>query len=121
MNPDSIFQSMLGMDIGTMRAMTVIAGISTLVLYLYRIHSIIHCMGRDPGEFPSQVDRVVWCGLAAFMPLGIGAYLYDLVSRRNPFQLFFLIPFFGVTIPACYMFIKFLPHATNFNFNFLGI
>ena len=116
-----MFQQMLGIDIGTMRLMTAVAGISTLVLYLYRIHAIIHCMGRAPSSFPTPVDRIVWCGLAGFMPLGIGAFLYHLVSSRSPLQFLFFIPFIGVAIPAIYMILKIWPNSTNFNLNFLGL
>ena len=115
-----MIQQMLGFDVSTMRMMATIAGISTLVLYVYRLHAIIHCMSRAPGEFPSPVDRVVWCGLSGFMPLGIGAFLYHAVSSRSILTLMFFIPFLGVAIPASYMLIKVWPNATNFNLNFLG-
>ncbi len=121
MNPDSMFQQMLGFDIATMRLMTAIAGVSTLVLYVYRLHAIIHCMMRSPSDFPSPVDRVVWCGLSGFMPLGIGAFLYHAVSSRSILTLLYFIPFLGVAIPAVYMLLKVWPNATNFNLNFLGI
>ncbi len=55
------------------------------------------------------------------MPLGIGAYLYDVVSRRNPLQPLFLIPFAGVVCSTVYMLIKIWPRSTNFNFDFLGM
>jgi len=121
MDPNSMFQPMLNFDIGTMRLMTAVAGISTLVLYLYQFHAIYHCMCRAPCDFPTPVDRVVWCGLSGFMPLGIGAYLYHLVSSRSPLHLLFFIPFLGVVIPAIYMLLKIWPNSTNFNFHFLGI
>lgn len=116
-----MFQQMLGIDITTMRLMTAIAGVSTLILYVYRLHAIIHCMNRAPGDFPSPVDRVVWCGLSAFMPLGIGALLYHAVSSRSMLTLVYFIPFLGVSVPACFMLMKVWPNATNFNLNFLGI
>ncbi len=116
-----MLQQMLGIDIAAMRSLTIIAGISTLILYLYRIHAIIHCMRRSPGDFPTPVDRMVWCGLSAFMPLGIGAFLYHLVSSRSLLTFLFFIPFFGAAIPAIYMLVKIWPHSTNFNLNFLGI
>ena len=121
MNTDLMFQQMLGIDIGAMRLMTAIAGISTLILYVYRIHAIIHCMCRIPSDFPTPVDRVVWCGLSGLMPLGIGAFLYHLVSSRSLLTFLFFVPFFGVAIPAIYMLVKIWPHSTNFNLNFLGI
>jgi len=121
MNPDTMFQEMLGIDLSAMRLMTAIAGISTLVLYLYRLHAIVHCMRREPNDFPSPVDRVVWCGLSGFIPLGIGAFLYHAVSSRSMWTLFYVIPFCGVTIPVGYMFMKIWPNTTNFNLNFLGI
>lgn len=121
MNPDTMFQQMLGVDVSTMRLMTAIAGVSTLVLYVYRLHAIIHCMSRPPSDFPSPVDRVVWSGLSAFMPLGIGALLYHAVSSRSMLTLVYFIPFFGVTVPAVYMLLKVWPNSTNFNLNFLGM
>lgn len=121
MNPDLMFEQMLGFDIGTMRLMTAIAAVSTLILYLYRLHAIIHCMSRAPSEFPSPVDRVVWCGLSGFMPLGVGAFLYHAVSSKSLLAFLFFIPFLGVAIPASYMLLKIWPNATNLNLNFLGI
>lgn len=55
------------------------------------------------------------------MPLGIGAFLYHLVSSRSLLTFLFFIPFFGAAIPAIYMLVKIWPHSTNFNLNFLGI
>lgn len=115
-----MFNQMLGFDVGMMRFMTAIAAISTLALYLYRIHAIVHCMRRAPGEFPAQVDRVIWCGLSGFMPLGIGAYLYHSLSSKSQLQFLFFFPLAGVILPALYMLLKLWPHTTNFNMNFLG-
>ena len=119
--PESVFEEMLGVSIGTMRMVTIIAALCTLSLYIYRLQSVIHCMRRDADDFPSQVDRVVWSLLSAFMPLGIGAYLYDVVSRKNPLQPLFLIPFAGVVCSIIFMLIKVWPRSTSFSFDFLGL
>jgi hypothetical protein len=116
-----MFQQALGVDVSTMRLMIAIAGVSMLVLYLYRLYAIIHCMSRVPSDFPSPVDRAVWSGLSAFMPLGIGALLYHAVSSKSMLALVYFIPFFGVSVPAVYMLLKVCPNITNFNFNFLGM
>lgn len=105
----------------TMRVMVGLAAICTLVLFIYRITTVIHCMSRDPESFPSHVDRVVWAILAMIVPLGIGAYLYDVVSRKNPFRLIFLIPFAGVLFSMAFVMIEIWPHATRFQFDFLGV
>ena len=116
-----MFEQMLGVSLDTMRMITGITAICTSALFIYRIFTVIHCMSRHPDDFPSHVDRVVWPILAMLVPLGIGAYLYDVVSRRNPLQLMFLVPFAGVAISFGFVIMKIWPRSTNFTFDFLGI
>ena len=116
-----MFEQMLGVSLDTMRFVTGVAMICTSALYIYRFYTVVHCMSRHPDDFPSHVDRVVWSILAMIVPLGIGAYLYDLVSRRNPFQLMFLVPFTGVVLSFGFVILKIWPRSTNFKFDFLGL
>lgn len=116
-----MFEQMLGVSLDTMRMLTGVAAICTSALYIYRVYTVVHCMCRHPDDFPSHVDRGVWAILAMIVPLGIGAYLYDIVSRRNPFQLMFLVPFTGVALSFGLVITMIWPRSTNFNFNFLGI
>ncbi|WP_411825417.1 hypothetical protein [Luteolibacter sp. AS25] len=104
-----------------MRFLSGVAAICTFALYIYRLYTVIHCMSRHPDDFPSHVDRVVWSVLAVIVPLGIGAYLYDLGSRKNPIQLMFLVPFTGVVLSVGYVMLKIWPRSTNFQFDFLGM
>ena len=79
-------------SVSTLKFLNFSSGVCVLALICYRLYVIIDCMKRSPEEFPSVVDRVIWVGLAGFVPLGIGAYLYHVVLLRKPLQWFFLIP-----------------------------
>ncbi|HCN31497.1 MAG TPA: hypothetical protein DIT64_22910 [Verrucomicrobiales bacterium] len=121
MNPDSLFKSMLGIDLGMMRTMAVLAAFCVFVLVCYRLHVIVDCMRRPPSEFPTPTDRIVWTVLAAFVPLGIGAYLYHVVALRRPLQWFFLVPFGIIVAVAGYLAVKMWPMSANFPLKFLGL
>ena len=121
MNPDSMFKSMLGIDLGMMRGLTILCSFCVFVLLCYRLYVIIDCMRRSPSEFPAPYDRIIWVGLAALIPLGIGAYLYHVVLLRRPLQWFFTIPFSIVILCMGFVLLKIWPMSTKFSFDFLGI
>ena len=118
---DSFFRSALGLDITTARILTTICAVGVAILYLYRLLTVVHCMRRPPTDFPAPTDRLIWVGLAMFVPLGLGAWVYDLVRRGRSFPLLFIIPF--ATVTGCFLWIT-IPvwqRATQFSFDFLGI
>ena len=121
MNPDTLFKNMMGMDMAMMQRLTIMSGFCVFVLLCYRLHVIVDCMRRPPSEFPAASDRIVWTGLAALIPLGIGAYLYHVVLLRRPLQWFFITPFSIILLTTGYLLVKIWPMSTKFSFNFLGI
>jgi hypothetical protein len=88
-----------------------------LLLLGYRLYVIIDCMRRDPAEFPAAVDRAVWVGLAALVPLGIGAYLYHCVFRREPKQWLFIVPLGCQLLVSGFLFLQ-VKSKLNFDFLF---
>ena len=100
--------------------LTAVSAIAVGVLYLYRLMTVVHCMRRPAEEFPATIDRAIWVGLAMFIPLGLGAVLYDIV-RRGRFPLLFIIPFLTVGICSLWVFIPVLQRATKFSFDFMGV
>ena len=121
MNVDGLFKSMIGIDIGMMRTLTAAAGLCTIVLLVFRFRVVLECMRRPLSDFVTPIDRLIWVGLAALIPLGVGAYAFHLVVTRRPFQWFFIIPFATIVASAGYMFFKVWPMSSKFSFDFLGI
>lgn len=118
---ESFFRSALGISIGSMRTFSVIMMIAVGFLYIYRLLTVIHCMRQPVSDFAAPTDRMIWVALAMLVPLGLGAFLYDVVRRDRPFVLRFWIPFGVVAICFLCVAIPIFKHSTKFNLDFLGL
>ncbi|MHA3771779.1 hypothetical protein ACXR0O_09615 [Verrucomicrobiota bacterium sgz303538] len=118
---DNFFSSALGVSVGTLRFVTAVSAIAVGVLYLYRLLTVAHCMRQPVEQFQAPIDRLIWVALAMLVPLGLGAWLYDLVRRGRPLPPLFVVPFAIVAICFLSVAIPLLSRSTKFNFNFLGV
>ena len=118
---DSFFRSALGLDITTARVLTTICALGVTILYLYRLLTVVHCMRQPAADFPAPTDRLIWVALAMFVPLGLGAWVYDHVRRGRSFSLLFVVPFSAVAISFLLFTVPVWQRATKFSFDFLGI
>lgn len=117
---EGLFKSTIGIELTTMRNVWIVCLASFGMLYVYRLSVIIRCMATKADFFKAPIDRLIWVALALLVPLGIGAYLYDLVQVRKPWKPSFLLPF-GV-IAFCFVFygLPMILKSTSFKFDFLG-
>lgn len=118
---DTLFRSAAGLDLTTARTLVLVSGIGVMLLYLYRLLTVIHCMSQPVAQFSAAIDRLIWVGLAIFVPLGLGAWVYDVVHRGRFFPLLFIVPFAAVAVCFFWFMIPVWQRATNFKFDFLGI
>ena len=114
-----MFRSMVGIDYTTFKCLFVMGWLCVAVLIIYRVWTVIDCMRRNPKEFPADVDRAVWVILSAFVPLGIGAFLYHLVFLNRPRQWFFIVPFLILLLSIVYLMFKLWPSMSKFDFDFI--
>lgn len=110
--------NIIGMDLESWRIITVIGTLGAVLLYAYRISCLINLM-RSESERLAGNNRLIYAGLILFIPLGIGAWLYDFVVNEKNFSPLFLFPFSIVLAMFVYTMFHLLPVATQFNFDYM--
>ncbi|MDC8830539.1 hypothetical protein [Alteromonas gilva] len=68
------------------------------------------------SEMLAGTNRLMYAGLILFIPLGIGAWLYDFVVNKKNFSPLFVIPFCIVLAMFVYATYYLLPVSTKFSF-----
>lgn len=121
MNTQDYFQYTLGMDPEAIRNYWMGSLACVSVLYLYRIITVIRCMRAPLTEFITPIDRLIWVGLSMFVPLGIGAYLFDVTVKRFYINPFFLIPIGYLGFVAIKIGERLITNMTQFKFDFIGL
>ncbi|WP_199609522.1 hypothetical protein [Flocculibacter collagenilyticus] len=111
--------SLMGMDLETWRILTVIGMTGAVFLYIYRITVLVNLM-RTKSEQLDGNNRLIYAGLIIFIPLSIGAWLYDYVINKKTVAPMFLFPFSMVIVSFLYAMFTILPNATQFDFDYMG-
>lgn len=106
------------MDIESLRIFSAIGSVAAVFLYIYRIVCVIGLMRSESPKVEGN-NRLIYAGLIFFVPLGIGAWIYDFVVNGKKASPLFWVPF----LIAIYAFVQgmfvIMPHATSFKFDFL--
>ncbi len=110
---------MMGIDIDSLRIISVVGSISAIFLYLYRILCLVNLM-QSTSEKLDGFNRAIYAALILFIPLGIGAWLYDYVVNGVKVAALFLFPFLIVVTTFAYGMFIIVPHGTKFNFDFIA-
>lgn len=63
-----------------------------LLLFVYQLYCLFDLMAKNSPVTESS-DRVIWALLIVLVPLGIGAWLYQLRIYRRAFPVFYLLSF----------------------------
>lgn len=113
------FGSLMGLNMDVWRVISGLGLLGSGLLFLYRLICLIDLM-KVSEEVIETNKKLIYAGLIVFVPLGLGAWIYEFVEKDKKYSLMFLIPFLIVIIPTAYAFIHMLPRATNFNFNYLN-
>jgi hypothetical protein len=109
----------MDLDIESLKLITTIGTSAAVVLYIYRIVCIIDLM-RSESPKVEGMNRLIYAALIFFVPLGIGAWLYDFVVNDKKVSPLFLFPFLIVVTTFIQGMIVIMPHATNFNLDYVG-
>lgn len=111
--------SLMGLDMDVWRAISALGLFGGGLLYLYRLVCIVDLM-KVSEELIETNKKLIYAGLIVFIPLGLGAWIYEFVEKNKKCSPLFLIPFLIVIIPTGYAFLHMLPRATNFDFKYLN-
>ena len=111
--------SLMGMSMDVWRVITVAGSICAVILYIYRIYCLINLMKKE-SELLTGNNRLIYAGLIFLIPLGIGAWIYDYVVNQKTASPLFIIPFISIILIFIYSMFHMMPHATNFNFDFMS-
>jgi uncharacterized membrane protein len=111
--------NLVGMDFNTWRFLTGIGTVGALCLYGYKIRCLIDLM-KSQSDRVLEYNRIVYAALIVFLPLGIGAWLYDFVVNEKKYSPLFLYPFCVVSLVFIYTMYHVLPNATQFNMDYVG-
>lgn len=106
------------MDIESLKIITIIGTFAAVVLYIYRILCAVDLMQSTSLKVEGY-NKLVYAGLIFFVPLGIGAWIYDFVVNDKKVSPLFLFPFVIVVLTFLQGMYVIWPHATNFNFDFI--
>jgi hypothetical protein len=109
----------MGMDIETLRVVSITGMLGAILLYAYRLMCLVDLMKSD-SDLLAGNNRLIYAGLILFIPLGIGGWLYEFVVKAQKASLVFLIPFFITILSFGLGMTEILPHATKFNFDYIG-
>ena len=107
------------LDMESLKLITIIGTSSAIVLYIYRILCAIDLM-RSESPKVDGMNRLIYAALIFFIPLGIGAWLYDFVVNDKKVSPLFLFPFLIVVTTFVNGMIVLMPHATTFSFDYVG-
>lgn len=108
----------MGIDVEGLRIATVIGTIAAVFLYIYRIVCLIDMM-RSTSQKLAEYNRVIYAGLIVFIPLGIGAWLYDFLVNEKKAPPLFVFSFSIVITTFVYGMSILLPYGNQFNFDYL--
>ena len=106
------------MDLQTMRILVVIGSIAAVILYIYRIRCLVNLMCSNSPKVEGN-NKLIYAGLILFIPLGIGGWIYDFVVNKKKVSALFLFPFVTVMYTVIQATLAVLPHATEFNFDYM--
>lgn len=118
---DDMLNQMLGVNLKQLRYVWMSCMGAVGVLYLYRLVTIVRCMRAPLDTFKTPFDRLIWVGLAIMVPLGLGAYLYDIVQARRPLRLMFILPALVILYSATFFGVPLLLKSNNLTFDFMGL
>lgn len=110
---------MTGLDLESLRIITIVGTVAALFLYLYRIACLVNLM-QSSSEKLDGYNRAIYAGLILFVPLGIGAWIYDYVVNSKKVSPLFLFPFLVIVTTFVQGMIIVIPHGTQFNFDYIG-
>jgi len=82
----------MGLDIETLRLSIIVGTCSVVALYIYRIACAVNLM-RSTSPKVDGINRLIYAGMIVFIPLGIGAWIYDFVVNEKKISPLFLFPF----------------------------
>lgn len=111
----------MGMEIDfeSIRIITIIGSIAAVALYVYRVTCAVDLM-RSTSPKVEGIQKLIYAGLIFFVPLGIGAWLYDFVVNKKKASYLFLFPFIIVVASFIAGMLVIWPHFNNFNFDYMG-
>jgi hypothetical protein len=110
---------MMGIDVESLRLLTIMGTGAALFLYLYRITCLLNLM-QSNSEKLEGFNRAIYAGVILFVPLGIGAWIYDYVVNGKKVAPLFLFPF--LIVSSVFVMVMFMsyPHLTTFNFDYMS-
>jgi len=111
--------SLMGLDMDVWRVVSALGLLGSGLLLVYRLICLVDLMKVHKETIDSN-HKIIYAGLIVFIPLALGAWLYEFVEKNKKVSMLFLVPFLIVIVPTGYAFLHMLPHATNFNFNYLS-
>ena len=109
---------MMGLDLDTLRIISAIGMICAGILFVYKIRCLVDLMKSDQASM-KEYDRLVYAGLIVFLPLGIGGWLYEFITKSKKYSRLFLYPFSIAALTFAYAMVYMLPKMTQFNFDYL--
>jgi hypothetical protein len=109
----------MGIDVESLRLITIVGTIAAIFLYVYRITCLVGLM-QSSSEKLDGFNRAIYAGLILFVPLGIGAWIYDYVVNNKKVTPLFLFPFLIVVTVFVQGMVIAAPHFTKFNFDYMG-
>lgn len=112
--------NIMGMDLEALRILSVLGMTGAVLLYAYRVYCLVDLMKSESEKLLTGNNRLIYAGLIVFIPLGIGAWLFEFVVNGKRASAFFIVPFVLVLYALLFSMYELLPIATNFNFNYLG-
>jgi hypothetical protein len=110
--------NIMGMDFSTLRIISIVGMICVVILFAYKIACLVDLM-KSESETMKEFDRLVYAGLIVFLPLGIGAWIYEYVTKGKKYSRLFLYPFSIALLTSLYAMVVVMPHATQFNLDYL--
>lgn len=110
--------NLLGLDLDTLRIISAIGMICAVTLFAYKIRCLIDLM-KSGEALTKEYDRLVYAGLIVFLPLGIGGWLYEFVTKNKKYSRLFLYPFSIAVLTFVYAMVNMYPKMTQFNFDYL--
>ena len=110
---------MMGIDVESLRLLTVMGTIAALFLYLYRIICLLNLMQSTSVKLDG-FNRAIYAGIILFVPLGIGGWIYDYVVNGKKIAPLFLFSF--LIVSSVFVMVMFMsyPHLSTFNFDYMG-
>ena len=102
------------------RQLMLVSMFGAILLFFYQLTRLAEIMRRDDAFRAVHHEKALYVAIVLVLPLGLGAWIYDYVVNRKWLDPLFAVALLLTLIPACVVFMHFLPHMTEFNFDFLS-